>query len=179
MPPITKKYLENIFRNSDSPDELFDNFRIAINRRIKDSTLYRILLWNKALSPDEIMMFAEKICKVHPVLCYQIYSWVGKIFSSSSVYGEHHEKALEYLRKAARTNPSAHEPYIAIIKLYNVNLNVPDINTIIKTIEKGLGIVDKKSKLCFAISKLYKTTGDSVNAKSYQKLGERYQGEGR
>jgi len=66
MPRITKKYLENIFRNSNSPDELFDTFKIAIDRRIQDSSIYRLLLWNKALSPDEIMMFAEKICKENP-----------------------------------------------------------------------------------------------------------------
>lgn len=179
MPHITKKYLENIFRNSDSPDELFDTFRIAIDRRIKDSTLYRILLWNKALSPDEIMMFAEKICKVHPVLSYQIYFWVGKIFSSLSVYGEHYDKALEYLKKAAKSNPSAHEPYIAITKLYNADINIPDLGIITKIIEKGLSTVDQKSRLCFAIAKLYKSIGNYDTAKSYQKLGEKYQREGR
>jgi tetratricopeptide (TPR) repeat protein len=179
MPRLTKKYIENIFRNSDSPDELFDIFRIAINQGIQDSSIYRLLLWNKALSPDEIMMFAEKICKENPEASYQIYNWVGRIFSSTSVYGEHNEKALEYYKKASHSNPIAHEPYIAITKLYNSELNLPRFDIIIKTIEKGLETVDKKSKLCFSISKLYKTKGDIESANAYQKLGEKYQREGR
>jgi len=179
MPRITKKYLENVFRNSNSPDELFDTFKIAIDRRIQDSSIYRLLLWNKALSPDEIMMFAEKICKENPDASYQIYNWVGRIFSSISVYGEHNEKALEYFKKAAKSNPSAYEPYIAITKLYNADLNIPVFNIVIKAVEKGLQAVDKKSKLCFAISKLYNINGDIESGNSYQKLGEKYQREGR
>jgi tetratricopeptide (TPR) repeat protein len=179
MPRITKKNLENIFRNSASSDELFDTFRIAIERGIQDSNIYRLLLWNKALSPDEIMMFAEKICKENPDVSYQIYNWVGKIFSSISVYGELNEKALNYFKKAAKSNPSAHEPYIAITKLYNVDLNIPGFDTVIKAVEKGLETVDKKSKLCFAISKLYKIKGDFESENAYQKLGEKYQREGK
>jgi len=175
MPGLSKKYLENIFRNSDSQDELFDTFRIAIDKKIKDPVLYKILLWNKALSPDEVMMYAEKICKELPDFCYQLFTWVGKIFSSISLYGEHHDKALEYLKKAARSNPSAHEPYISITKLYNADLNLPRLDIIIKIIEKGLETVDKKSKLCFAISSLCKSAGKNETAKSYQKLGEKYQ----
>ncbi len=179
MPRITKKYFENIFGNSDSPDELFDTFRIAIEQGIQDSSIYRLLLWNKALSPDEIMMFAEKICKENPEWGYQIYSWVGKIFSSISIYGKHSNKALRYFKKAAGSNPTAHEPYIAITKLYNADLNTPDFNLVIKAVEKGLETVDKKSKLCFAISKLYKLNSNIELENAYQTLGEKYQREGR
>jgi len=178
MTRFTKKYLENIFRNSDSPDELFDTFRIAIDRKIKDSGIYRLLLWNKALSPDEIMMFAEKICKENPESCYQVYSWVGKIFSSISIYGKHSNKALEYFKKAAGSNPAAYEPYIAITKLYNADLNMPDFNLVIKAVEQGLETVEKKSKLCFAIANLYKIKGSLESVNTYRKLGEKYQGEG-
>ncbi|OGU77310.1 MAG: hypothetical protein A2V93_11725 [Ignavibacteria bacterium RBG_16_34_14] len=176
---FTKKYIENIFRNSDSPDELFDTFKIALAQGIRDSNIYRLLLWNKALSPDEIMMFAEKICKENPELCYQIYSWVGRIFSTISVYSEYNEKAFEYFKKAAKSNPAAYEPYISITKLYNDDLNLPDLNLIIKAVEKGLETVDKKSKLCFTISKLYKLNSDIESANAYQKLGEKYQREGK
>ncbi len=178
MTRITKKYFENIFRNSDSSDELFDSFRLAIEQRVRDPNIYRLLLWNKALSPDEIMMFAEKICKENPELCYQIYNWVGKIFSSISIYGRHSNKAFEYFKKAAQSKPFAHEPYVAITKLYNVDLNTPDFNLVIKTVEKGLESVNKKSKLCFAISRLYGNRGDIENANSYQRLGEKYQKSG-
>lgn len=179
MQNITKKYLENIFRVSTSSDELFDNFRIAIEQGIGDSNLYRLLLWNKALSPDEIMMFAEKICKEFPDSKYKIYFWVGKIFSSISVYGELNEKAMEYFKKAAKDNPSAYDPFIAISKLYNPDLNSPEFENILKVVKGGLETVDMKSKLCFAISKLYKIKGASESAKEFQMRGEKYQREGR
>lgn len=179
MPRIPKKYFENIFRNSDSPDELFDTFRIAIDQGIQDTNIYRLLLWNKALSPDEIMMFAEKICKENPESCYQVYSWVGKIFSSISIYGKHSNKAFEYFKKAAGSNPAAHEPYLAMSKLYNADLNTPDFNLVIKTIERGLETVDKKSKLCFAVSQLYKLIGNPESENTYRMLGEKFQREGK
>lgn len=179
MPKLTKKYLENIFRNSDSSDELFDTFRIAIEQQVKDSALYRTLLWNKALTSDEVMMFAEKICKDNPELCYQIYSWVGKIFSSVFVFGELNEHAFEYYKKAAKSNPSAHEPYISIGKFYNRDLNLPTFDSVIKTLKNGIDSVDKKSKVCFSLSKLYKENGNPDDAKYYQKLGEKYQREGK
>jgi hypothetical protein len=179
MDKLPKKYFESVFRNSDSPDELFDTFRIAVEQQLKDSNLYRLLLWNKALSTDEVMMFAEKICKDHPELCYQIYSWVGKIFSSIFVYGELNEQAFEYYKKAAKSNPSAHEPYVAIARFYNPELNIPTFNSVIKTLRNGIDLVDKKSKVCFAVSKLYKNNGLLDEAREYQKLGEKYQREGK
>lgn len=179
MPGLPKKYFEDIFRNSDSPDELFDTFRLAVEQKITDPNLFRTLLWNRALSPDEIMMFAEKICKDTPDLCYKIYSWVGKIFSSVFVYGELTEQALEYYKKAAKSNPSAHEPYLAIAKFYNPELNIPTFESIIKTLTAGINLVQQKSKLCFSISKLYKNKGFTDEAKHYQRLGEKYQKEGK
>jgi hypothetical protein len=179
MSRITKKEIEKIFRTSGSPDELFDTFRIAIDRKINDAMLYRILLWNKVLSEDEIMMFAEKICKEFPPLCYQIYFWVGKIFSSVSAYGEYYERAFEYYRKASRSKPESHKPFVAVASLYNHELNIPGLNKIILLLESGLESAEKKSKICFAMSKLYKKTGDKESEMAYQKLGEKYQREGK
>lgn len=178
MTKLPKKYFERIFRNSDSPDELFDTFRIAVEQNVKDSNIYRTLLWNRALSSDEIMMFAEKICKDSPALCYKIYSWVGKILSSAFIYGELNEQALEYYKKAAKSNPAAHEPYIAIGRFYNPDLNIPSFNSVINTLRGGIETVEKKSKLCFMISKLYKNKGDFIEARKYQRIGEKYQQEG-
>jgi hypothetical protein len=175
----TKKNIENVFRNSDSPDELFDNFRIAIDQKIKDNKLFRVLLWNKALSPDEIMMFAEKICRENPDWSYNIYNWVGKIFSSLSLFGELNEKAFKYFQKAADSKPESHEPYISIIKMYNPEIDIPRLNLIIRSAEKGLNTVNEKSKLCFSLSRLYKSAGDSEKEKYYQRLGENYQKEGK
>ena len=179
MPRITKKELERIFKTSGSADELFDYFRIAIENKLKDAYLYKILLWNKVLSPDEILMYAEQICKVHPGLSYQIYYWVGQIFSTISVYGEYHDKAFEYFQKASKVKPSEIEPYLAITKLYNFDLNIPEFEKIVRFMKKGIDSTELKSKLCFALSKLCKKKGDRETEKTYQKMGEKYQREGK
>jgi len=179
MPRITKKELERIFKTSNSADELFDYFRIAIENKLKDAYLYKILLWNKALSPDEISMYAEQICKIHPDLSFQIYYWGAQVFSSLSIYGEYHDRAFEYFKKASIVNSSALEPYLAIAKLYNYDLNIPEFENIIRFVKKGIDNIELKSKLCFALSKLYKRKGDRETERAYQKLGEKYQREGR
>jgi hypothetical protein len=173
------KELKNIFLISNSSDELFDAFSLTIKARIREPELYRTLLWNKTLSPEEISMYAEKICREFPDLAFKIYSWVGEIFASISSYGTHHEKAYEYLLKAAEADKKSREPLIAITKLYNKELNIPSFSKVVEAAESGIGVVELKSKLCFAISQLYKRTGNFIKGRDYQRLGERYQREGK
>jgi tetratricopeptide (TPR) repeat protein len=179
MTRITKKEFETVFRTSVSADELFDYFRLAIDYKIRDASLFKILLWNKALSTDEVCMFAEKICKTYPNIAYQIYYWVGQIFSSISVYGEYYETAFDYYKKAASKNDSAHEPYVAVTKIYNNELDLPKFDRLTSFIQKGIESADKKSKVCFAAAKLYKRKGDYEKVHSYQRLGEKFQREGK
>ncbi len=173
-----KQDLEEIFRTSNSSDELFDAFRVAIDKKIFDEDLYRILLRNKALSTDEISMFAEKICKEFPDLSYNIYFCVGHLFESISYYGKHLEKAFQYYIKASKAKPRSDEPYVAITKMYNRELNIPKFETIVQTVEDAIKIVSLKSSLCFSLAELYKNVGDKEKSLSFQKLGEIYQREG-
>ena len=177
MSTLKKKEVENIFVNSSSPDELFDAFRAAIENKIKDVQLYKSLLWNKALSPDEISMYAEKICKEFPDSCFKIFYAVAQILESISVYGIYHERAMNYFKKAAKASPESHEPYVAIAKMYNFELDCPRIKNVLKTLEQGIETVHLKSKVCFALSNIYKKTGDKENEKLYQSMGEKYQRE--
>lgn len=171
--------LENTFRTSSSSEELFDSFRLAIESNIKDEELYKILLRNKALSIDEISMYTEKICKVYPDISYNIYFCVGQLLESISSYGKHNEKAFLYLKKAADSIPMKNEPYLAMAKMYNSELNIPKFEVIADAIEKGISLVDMKSPVCFALANLYQSHGDREKGLSYQKLGEIYQREGK
>ncbi len=177
MTTIKKKEIEYIFINSSSPDELFDAFRAAIENNIKDVTLYKSLLWNKALSPDEIAMYAEKICKEFPDSSFKIYYAVGQILESISVYGIYHERAMHYYKKAADSNPDSHEPFVAIAKMYNYELDCPKLKNVLKILEQGVEAVHLKSKVYFAISNIYKKTGNKEKEKFYQALGEKLQRE--
>jgi tetratricopeptide (TPR) repeat protein len=173
-----KQELEEIFRASNSPDELFDTFRVAIDRKINDEELYKILLRNKALSVDEISMFTEKICREFPELAYNIYFCVGQLLESISSYGKHNERALQYFEKASVINPESEEPYLAIAKMYNFEYNIPRFETITQIIEDGISRVKIKSPLCFALSELLSKKGDKEKSSSFKRLGEIYLKEG-
>jgi hypothetical protein len=177
MKPAVKKEIEKIFKNSNSSDELFDTFRIAIDEKLTDAELYKTLLWNKALSADEIAMFAKKICKEIPDISYKIYMAAAQIFESLSVYGIYHERAMSHFLLAAKAKPTMHEPYVAIAKMYNSELDVPPFSKVEIAVKNGLDNVHLKSKLCFSLVKLYKKTGNKDEEKYYQNMGERYQRE--
>lgn len=174
-----KQSLENIFRTSNSADELFDAFRIAIDRKFNDEELYKVLLRNSALSKDEISMFAGKVCKEFPEMSYNIFYCVGQLLSSISSYSKHHEDALRFYLRAASKEPQTHEPYLAIAKMYNSELNVPRFEVMVQIIADGIALVNLKSPLCFALADLYKLIGDIEREQDYLTLGKLYQQEGR
>jgi len=173
-----KQVIEKIFRDSNSPNDLFDAFRIAISNHIEDPDLYKTLLWNKALSTDEISMFVEKICKEFPEISFNIYLWAGNVFSTSSISGENYSKAFNYFKNALDINEKSSEPYLAISGFYNKELNLPPFEEIIKVLETGLDRVENKSKVCFALSDLYKNVGKKEGAQKYRSLGEQFQRKG-
>ncbi len=174
-----KQDLEIVFRTSNSSDELFDSFRVAIDNKFDDEDLYKILLRNKALSADEISMFAEKICKEFPDLSYNIYFCVAQLFESISSYGKYLDRSFTYYIKAAGSKPALHEPYMAIAKMYNADFNIPKFESIVNAIEDALQNVNLKSSLCFALSDLYKKINNNEKSLDYQKLGETYQRDGK
>ncbi len=174
-----KQQLEEIFRTSSSSDELFDSFRIAIANKINDQELYKVLLRNKALSADEISMFTEKICSVFPDISYNIFFCVGQLFESISSYAKYHDRAFKYFKKAADVSTAAYEPYLAIAKMYNTELDTPKFESVILAVEEGLKKVEMKSHLCFGLADLYKGAGKKEIEQAYQKMGEEYQREGR
>jgi hypothetical protein len=173
-----KQELEERFRTSNSPDELFDTFRVAIERKINDEEMYKILLRNKALSVDEISMFTEKICKEFPDLAYNIYFCVGQLLESISSYGKHNERALQYFEKASIIDPISEEPYLAIAKMYNYEYNIPKFETVTQILEDGITRVKIKSSVCFALAGLLSKKGDKEKSASFKRLGEIYLKEG-
>jgi tetratricopeptide (TPR) repeat protein len=174
-----KKKIETIFRCSNSSDELFDAFRTAIDNNIRDEEMYKILLWNKALSIDEVGMYAEKLCREYPDLTFKVYYDVGKILEANSVYGSSLEHAMGYYQKAAKANPSTFLPYTAVAALYNKDLNIPRFEKVVDFLLEGMDTVDRKSKICFNLVNLYKKKGNREKERKFQKLGEKYQREGK
>lgn len=163
-----------VFQFSNSHDDLFDYFRASIDKKIKDIALYNSLLWNKALSVDEILMFAEKICKEIPEFCFDIYLSVAKILDSKSMYEENKDAAFNYIQKAALSEKDSVEPYIAVSEMYSKELNIPPFDKIESFFESGFHNVKEKSKLCFVLARLYGKIGNVKKGRIYQNKGEEY-----
>jgi len=169
-----KNEITKIFQFSNSQDELFDYFRIAMDHNINDLALYKTLLWNKALSVDEILMFTDKICREIPGFCFDIYLTVAKIVDSNSFYGSNKDIAFDYIKKAAASKKNSTEPYESVSEMYNKELNIPHFDKIVAFFEEGLNQVKEKSKLCFILARIYGKVGDIEKGKNCQKRGEEY-----
>lgn len=168
-----KNEIEQIFRESSSPEELFDAFQNALKLRIRDAELYKILLSNVSLTFDEVKMFTEKLCKEFNDLSYDIWLWVAKIFETASTT-DSIETALNYYRRAIEIKSDDYTPYLNIINLYNKDLDFPPKDKISTLLRKGLSEVQRKSKLCFGIADFYRKMDDLEMNKKYMVLGSKY-----
>lgn len=167
------KKIESIFRNSNSPDELFDFFNNAIKLKIKDVSLYKILLANPALTIDELKMFAGKLLKEIPEEQFQLSMWTAKIFENRQIGYEFIEYAIQYYSLAMESNPLSHEPLLEMIKLYNIDLDLPQNKKILKLIDLYIPSVNLKSKVYFALAELYKKTNEIDKSKKYLALANK------
>jgi len=168
-----KKRIENIFRNSNSSDELFDAFDEAIKLKITDVEVYKVLLANPALSLDEIKMYTEKLLRELTEHRFQISMWTAKVFENLQTNFDYLEGAINYYIKAIQINPSSHEPLLGLLKLYNYDLELPTNQKILNIIEENLPRVEIKSKVYFALSNLYKKLGNLQKEAKYAALGEK------
>lgn len=164
--------LKNIFNSCNSSDELFDAFNYAIKSRIFSLELYQILLWNKAVSKDEIVMYAGKICSVFPSLSFDIYLMVATIFESYSSSGDDYLFALYYYKKAISVKPEVCSTYVTLSKLYNKDLQCPPFNEIVSILSDGLEKVETKSKIYYALADIYAKADDVILSKKFRQLGD-------
>ncbi len=170
MDDATKKRIEDVFRNSGSPDELFDAFDEAIRLKISDVEIYKILLGNPALSLYEIKMYAEKLLRELNEHGFQISLWTAKVLEKMQSNFEYVDNAYHYYVKAHQFNPSSFEPLLELLKLYNFDFELPTNEKIINFVEKNMAPVKIKSKIYFALSNLYKRTGDKFKEAKYAAL---------
>lgn len=165
--------LENIFRNSTSPDELFDAFREAINGRISDIDLYKILLGNPVLTSDEIKLFSEKLAKEIPEQKINTFMWTASVFEHQKEDFENMSDAALYYQKAFENEPTNAAPLLRLLNLYNYDFETPLNKTIIEYVEQNVRTVNQKSGTFFSLAELYKRKGDFFLASKYLALGEK------
>lgn len=165
--------IEDIFRNSNDSNELFDAFHSALETELKDIELYKILLGNPTLSEDEICMYVEKIASVIPQKAFEIFNWSGGLFEIKSPRIESAEKSLQYYAKAANIEPNNFLPYKNSINLYNYDFDISLNKHIIKFIETGIPVVKRKSILYKVLADHFKRIGDFEKSKSCESLAQK------
>ncbi len=165
--------IEEIFRSSTSSDELFDAFQDAIKLKLSDIGLYKILLGNPTLSPDEIKLFTEKLIKEIPGGSFDLLMWAGKVFEHHTDYFNYVNDALFYYQRAFSVQPESYKPLLSLLGLYNYEINLPINQKIFDVIDKSVSSVELKSKIYYALSKHYKKCGDSSLEIKYYALAER------
>jgi tetratricopeptide (TPR) repeat protein len=165
--------IENIFRSSASSDELFDAFREAINTRVTDIDLYKILLGNPSLSPDEIKMFAEKLAKEIPQQTSNTFMWTASVFEHQKDDYEKLEDAIKYYQKSFEYDTTNEIPLIRLLGLYNFDIETPTNKIILEFVDSRIAAVHFKSRVYFSVADIYKRKENYLIAAKYLALGEK------
>lgn len=164
---------ENIFRNSTSPDFLFDAFQEAIKLKVKDPEIFKILLGNHALSTDEIKMFVEKLIKEFPSHAHELSIWAAKIFEHKDDYHNSLEDAVHYYKRAHDYKQDSFVPLLNLLTLYNYEFALSINKNIIELVEDRISSISLKSKIYYALADHYKKIGDKQLEMKYFALAER------
>jgi tetratricopeptide (TPR) repeat protein len=165
--------IEETFRGSKSPDELFDAFQDAIKINLSDIGVYKILLANPTLSPDEIKLFTEKLIKEVPGGSFDLLMWAGKVFENHTDYFDNVKDALFYYQRAISFQPESYEPLLNLLSLYNYEINLPINQKILDVIDESVSAINQKSKIYYALARHYKKCGDSKLEVKYLSLAEK------
>lgn len=175
MPKFTKDQIREKFSNSNDFNELFDAFEAALENKINDLDLYKILFWNNSLKPDELCLFGEKLVQVFPDMAYDVYLWLAKIFEVTYSIYDNYELALEYYYKASEIRPDEPDPYLAASNCYEPDLNIPPADYLIEFLKKGLKHIKRPSIIYKRLSELYEKIGDEDQCLYFRKLYEESQ----
>lgn len=168
-----KEQFEKIFRDSTSPDELFDAFQKAVETGLKDIDMYKILLGNISLSVDEVKMFTDKLCTEFSEISYELCLWAGNVLENmSDRYNI--ENAYHYYKKAIDCRPNECLPYKHLVNLYNPDLDIPSKFHLLNLFERGLSEVCFKSSLCNTIAGFYGKMEDRSMENKYRSMAAKY-----
>lgn len=168
MPELSREEIRQRFTSAKNFNEIFDAFESAINQKIDDVELYRLLFWNDSLQIEEIVLFGEKLAKEFPHNAYDIYMWMANVFEAVFASRDNFEHSLTYYQKAASVNPANSDPYLDACDCYDPDLNIPPLESLIEFVKRGLDHVQSKKSLCSRLSYFYHLLGDEDLAEYYR-----------
>lgn len=172
MPRYSIDELRHIFANSSDFNDLFEAFQDALEQKIQDVELYRLLFWNNSLSPDELCLFGEKLAREFPDISYDTYMWLASVFEVTYSAYDNFELAIKYYKKSASAKPGEPDPYLDACDCYDPDLNIPPIDILIDFLNEGLKHVANKKALLLRLARLYELSGDEERSEYYRRLAE-------
>ena len=172
MAKFTIEELREKFSKSADFNDIFDAFEDALEQKLEDLELYRLLFWNHVLTPDELCLFGEKLAREFPNIAYDVYMWLASVFEVTYSSYDNYELCIEYYKKAAHASPSEPDPYLDACDCYEPDLNIPPIDVLIDFVKEGLNHVKNRKSLYSHLSSLYRLIGDNDLSEYYRLKAE-------
>ena len=157
------------FESSTEFNEIFDAFQQAIDQRLDDMELYRLLFWNHTLTPPELCLFGEKLAKDFPVLAYDAYMWLANVFEVTYAMYDNYELALDYYRKAADCRPGDPAPYTEAAECYEPDLSIPPLNHLVEFLKQGATRVKERRTIYERLAYFYDLLGNDEMSMYYRR----------
>jgi len=165
---LSRTEIRHIFNTSKNFNELFDAFDAAVQQKIDDVELYRILFWNDSLGQDELILFGEKLAREFRHIAYDVYMWLANVFEVLFGKKDNYEMALTYYQKAAAIKPDEPDPYLDACDCYNPDLDIPPAKMLIEFLKIGFECVHNKKNICLRLAVLYQSIGENDLAEYYR-----------
>ncbi len=172
MEYLTRDQIHHRFEFATEFNDIFDALEHALEQNIDDPDLYKVMFWNKSLSPDEVALFAEQVNKQFPHRAYDNYMWLAEMSSIVFASEDNYDRALQYYRKAARVNSTATEPYVKAVLCYDPDIKIPSAQLLIEFVKSGLSLVSSKKKMYQRLSYLYDQLGNDEMTHYYTHLAD-------
>ncbi|MFI5251400.1 MAG: tetratricopeptide repeat protein [Bacteroidota bacterium] len=169
MKKLTKTEIRERFESSKAFNVIFDAFEQAIEQRIDDIELYRILFWNMFLSSDELCLFGEKLSTEFPYLAYDTKMWLATVFAVTYSMFDNFELAITYYKKAAESNRTEAAPYLDAADCYDKDLKIPSIDVLIDFLKQGAAQVADPMPLYTRLLEFYKMLDNDEMVKFYRR----------
>jgi len=170
MPRLSVNEIRSRFEKSKEFNEIFDAFEQAIEQRIDDIELYRLLFWNPSLTPDEIGLFGEKLAREFPAVAYDAYMWLANVFEVMHSMVDNHGLALQYYKKAAEARPDSPEPYLDAADCYEPDLKIPPLGMLIEFLKQGSQRVVEPKVFYEKLAEFYDMDGNDEMSGYYRRL---------
>ncbi|HTP79202.1 MAG TPA: hypothetical protein VMM57_02235 [Bacteroidota bacterium] len=172
MPRFTVEEIRARFSSSSDFNEIFDAFEDALQQKIQDVELYRLLFWNNSLSPEELCLFGEKLAKEFSGLAYDTFMWLASVFEVTYSSYDNFELAIRYYRKAAHVRPEEPDPYLDAADCFDPDLNIPPADILIEFLKEGLKHVTNQKVILQRLSYIYQLIGDQSQSDYYRNLAD-------